>query len=272
MRHELHRAVDDEGGLFTVNIVMTSYHYDRAGPSRLASLASPPHGGYGARGNIGHKIFALSLTCGLHALAFAALMLKWQDAPIMVEPSQAIVVELLPLAAPPEPVQEVPEGPQQVEQKEQKPKEEDRPAPPDIVIPQPAPITIPAESPAERVEAADPVPETTAPRSMPAPPANRASSNAEATWEALLLAHLEKYRRYPASARNRGVQGVAYVRFRMNRAGRLLSAEIIRSSGSEALDRAALETLRRAEPLPAIPSDRPDILELSVPVEFFVRR
>lgn len=124
----------------------------------------------------------------------------------------------------------------------------------------------------QQAPAAEAVPATTAPRSLPAPPANHASSNAEATWEALLLSHLQKYRRYPAAARARREQGVAYVLFRMNRQGQLLSAAIARSSGSAALDRAALETLRRAQPLPAIPDDRPDPLELSVPVEFFVHR
>jgi len=47
----------------------------------------------------------------------------------------------------------------------------------------------------------------------------------------------------------------------MNREGRVLSASIARGSGYVALDREALATLRRAEPLPRIPPDRP--------VEFF---
>jgi protein TonB len=128
----------------------------------------------------------------------------------------------------------------------------------------------PVEQPVEQLKAADPVPEKTAPRSLPAPPANRMSSNAETTWEALLLAHLEKYRRYPASARARREEGVAHVHFRMNRAGAVLSAEILRSSGSAMLDRAALDTIRRAQPLPAIPEDKADVLDLSVPVEFFI--
>jgi len=65
---------------------------------------------------------------------------------------------------------------------------------------------------------------------------------------------------------------VVHVTFRMNRQGQVLSSSIARSSGSSALDRAALDTLRRAQPLPAIPDDRPDPLQLSVPVEFFVNR
>lgn len=212
-------------------------------------------------------------TAGLFLLLAFAALFTWRVVRPAFPPPAPMVVNLLSLTAPPEPAQEVPEGPQQLEQKAQKPeKREDRPEPPEILVPQPSPTTSTAEPPVEQAKAADPVPETTAPRSLPAPPANHASSNAEATWEALLLAHLEKYRRYPAAARARREQGVAHVTFRMDRQGRLLSAAIARSSGSAALDRAALETLRRAQPLPAIPDDKPDPLELSVPVEFFVRR
>lgn len=219
------------------------------------------------------RLVGIGGTAGVFALIAFAAFFTWRAVSPMIAPPAPLVVELLPLAAPPEPVQEVPEGPQQVEQKEQKPKErEEPPEPPEIVIPQISPITMPSPPPVEQVQAADPVPETTAPKSVPAPPANRASSNAEATWEAQLLAHLGKYRRYPAAARARREQGVVHVRFRMNRKGAVLSAEVLRSSGSVALDRAALETLRRAQPLPAIPEDRPDELDLTIPVEFFVRR
>ena len=86
-----------------------------------------------------------------------------------------------------------------------------------------------------------------------------------------MLARLEKFRRYPGAARSARQQGVVYIRFRMNRGGRVLSSSLVRSSGFPALDQAALETLRRADPLPKIPADRPDEIELSVPVEFYIR-
>lgn len=212
-------------------------------------------------------------TGGIFALLAFAAFFTWRVVQPIVAPPAPLVVDLLSFTAPPEPVQEVPEGPQQVEQKAQKPEErEEKPEPPEIVVVQPSPIATAAEPPVETAKAADPVPQTTAPKSLPAPPANHASSNTEVTWEALLLAHLEKYRRYPAAARARREQGVVHVTFRMNRQGQLLSAAIARSSGSAALDRAALDTLRRAQPLPPIPADKPDPLELSVPVEFFVKR
>jgi protein TonB len=86
--------------------------------------------------------------------------------------------------------------------------------------------------------------------------------------EGLILAHLERFRRYPARACAARQQGVTHVRFKMNRAGMLLSSTIVQKSGSFDLDQAALDTLRRAQPLPTIPADRPDVVELNIPVEF----
>ncbi|QIG79073.1 energy transducer TonB family protein [Stakelama tenebrarum] len=217
---------------------------------------------------------AILLTALLLSAILAVSIIRWYAAP--PSPSDApapLVVELLPLAAPPDPVREVPEGPARTEQEEQEPEEPEEPQKDIPVIPRiPAPprIEVPREFPESRQ--ADPIPETTAPRSLAAPTAALAASNVEQSWETRLLAHLEQHRRYPAAARARREQGVVHIRFRMNRAGRILSASIARSSGSRTLDRAALATLRRSEPLPPIPEDRPEELEISVPVEFFVRR
>ncbi|AJA11192.1 hypothetical protein SKP52_21690 [Sphingopyxis fribergensis] len=216
------------------------------------------------------RFVGLSGTTAVFLLVAAATLLTWQLARPTVVP-KPLAVNLLPLAAPTEPTQDVPEGPRQIEQEQQSQEREEQPVLPEIMNPRVSPVTRPTP-PKEQSRAADPVPETTAPKSLAAPPADQASSNSEATWEALLLAHLERYRRYPAAARARREQGVAHVRFRMTRDGQVLSSEIIRSSGSSALDRAALDTLRRAQPLPAVPATRPAPLELAVPVEFFLNR
>ena len=115
-------------------------------------------------------------------------------------------------------------------------------------------------------------PQTTAPPVQPAPVAARAASNAVATWEGQVLAALEKTRRYPPAAQARRQQGVAHVRFRMNRAGKVLWSRLERSSGFGELDRAAVDAPKRAQPLPQIPAERPDEIELVVPVEFFLAR
>lgn len=67
-------------------------------------------------------------------------------------------------------------------------------------------------------------------------------------------------------------QGVPWIRFVIDRQGRVLSASLERSSGVPDLDREALALPKRAQPLPKPPEDRPgETLELVVPVEFFIR-
>lgn len=205
----------------------------------------------------------------LFAIAIGASLLTWQTAYRVAKPAEALVVQLAPLAAPPEPSADVAEGPRQIERKQQKAqKKYPEPTLPAIVRTMPAPPKAPEAM--QQQPAAEAVPQTSAPKPITAPPAPQASSNIERTWEALLLGHLQKYRRYPAAARARGEQGTVYVRFRMDRGGSVLSCDIVQSSGSALLDRAALDTLRRAQPLPRIPDDRPAEIELSIPVEFFV--
>ena len=52
-----------------------------------------------------------------------------------------------------------------------------------------------------------------------------------------LFGHLNRYKRYPASARMRRQEGVVSFRFTMDRQGHVLSYEIAKTSGSDALDR-----------------------------------
>ena len=86
-----------------------------------------------------------------------------------------------------------------------------------------------------------------------------------------LFGHLNRYKRYPASARMRRQEGVVSLRFTMDRKGRVLSYEIAKTSGSDALDNEARELIKRAEPLPAIPAAfSRDTLDLVVPIEFFL--
>ncbi|TCM38744.1 protein TonB [Novosphingobium sp. ST904] len=217
------------------------------------------------------RCMGLGSTTFLILAVLALGFVTWRIVPAAAESSRPLLLEFKPPAAPPEPDMQVPEGPRQVEQKAQAQPESSEAPPPLEPESNPSVPSSPARPPAEPASVAEAVPETTAPRSLPAPPAERAANDAKVTWEALLLSHMERYRRYPATARSRGEQGIAYVQFTMNREGRVLSARIGRSSGSALLDGAALATIRRAQPLPAIPADRPDPQRLTVPVEFFTQ-
>jgi len=131
------------------------------------------------------------------------------------------------------------------------------------------------DKPAPVVALAAPVP--TAPQSAPAPaeraaapavaPVERATSSAIANWERLLVAQLERHKRYPPQAH--GKVGEARLEFSMDRAGKVLASRIVRSSGNEALDQEALALLRRAAPLPPPPAGLPDDrLSFVVPIRY----
>ena len=58
----------------------------------------------------------------------------------------------------------------------------------------------------------------------------------------------------------------------MDRAGHVLSFEVVGSSGWADLDKEALDLIQRAQPLPSIPKDYPgETLDLIVPVVFSLR-
>ena len=67
-------------------------------------------------------------------------------------------------------------------------------------------------------------------------------------------------------------QGVPYIRFVMDREGKVLSVRLERSSGYRPLDDEAVALPKRAQPLPKPPEDvKGETVELVVPVEFFMR-
>lgn len=65
-----------------------------------------------------------------------------------------------------------------------------------------------------------------------------------------IIRKIEAAKRYPRVARKMGIEGTATVRFKLKPGGQVEAVEIIESSGSEILDKASLETIRDAAPLP----------------------
>lgn len=194
----------------------------------------------------------------------AALFLRLAPPAAMIEPP-AMVVTLAAPASPPRPVQEQPKPAPKTQEQQM------RPSPP-------SPPVRPRESraPAPEVLAfAPPRPEPRppqiqgAPPAITAPPAPRVTSNAPDSWQGRVLAHLDKHRRYPAAALARRQQGVVFVRFSLDRQGRVLSARLEAPSGFAMLDREAVGLPGRASPVPKPPEGiAGDVIELVVPVEF----
>lgn len=92
------------------------------------------------------------------------------------------------------------------------------------------------------------------------------SSVSPATWKGELMAHLNRYKRYPSGATGSGTASVA---FTISRSGQVLSSRLIRSSGDPALDAEAASLPRRASPVPAPPPNiGGGIVTLTVPIHF----
>ncbi|MCC6007311.1 MAG: energy transducer TonB, partial [Rhodobacteraceae bacterium] len=74
------------------------------------------------------------------------------------------------------------------------------------------------------------------------------SAQAMAVWGSQIRARVERARRHPGTG-----SGTAVVAFTLSREGALLAVQVAQSSGHAALDRAALEAVRRAAPFPPAP-------------------
>jgi protein TonB len=130
-----------------------------------------------------------------------------------------------------------------------------------------------------------PIPEETAP-SVPTPPSTaqparkieRATpssmarpavpSGSAVAYQRLLMSHIARYKRYPAGLRPDQTNSIVQVMFAMRRDGSVTGMWVRASSGYWLLDQAATDTIRRAQPLPAIPADLPDTLTILMPVAF----
>ncbi len=69
---------------------------------------------------------------------------------------------------------------------------------------------------------------------------------------AVIESALERSKTYPRMARERGIQGVVHVRFKLRPSGDVETVEIVRSSGYDILDDASVRTVYRAAPMPYV--------------------
>ncbi len=63
---------------------------------------------------------------------------------------------------------------------------------------------------------------------------------------------IERSKNYPRVARERGIQGVVHVRFKLRTTGDVETVEIVKSSGYDILDSASIRTVYRAAPMPYV--------------------
>ena len=159
---------------------------------------------------------------------------------------------------PPAPEEELPlpklaEAPKPTIQVPKPVKPKPKPQPPKPVEKKPEP---PKEKPSEDPPSETPPSHAPAEKSaQPAPGPSPQQVAAKASWEGALLAHLQKYKKYPKSALNSGKEGMNRLRFVVDAEGNVLSYELVGRSGNANLDRATLDMIRNAQPLPKPPAD-----------------
>ncbi|MGE0768413.1 MAG: TonB family protein [Hyphomicrobiaceae bacterium] len=88
-------------------------------------------------------------------------------------------------------------------------------------------------------------------------------------WQRDIVMHINKKKRYPQKAQAARQSGIVTVTFTMDRQGKLTRAAVSKGTGYEALDEAAIDMLKRADPLPAPPAAMTgETFEFVVPVRF----
>jgi protein TonB len=137
-------------------------------------------------------------------------------------------------------------------------------APGPIAMPPPD-VSIPAPPPPLAVQQTEARPTPPAPMATP----QAVESESRDSFLGRLLAQLNRFKQYPRSARQARIEGVVMLHFVLDAQGKVLSAEIAKSSGRPVLDAEALALIQRAQPLPALPADYPTrTLDAVVPIAF----
>ena len=153
------------------------------------------------------------------------------------------------------------------------------PAPPKpIVKPPPKPVRRHLEqaAPSPTPTSSQPTPAAiAAPQTAYAPtpvPAPVPSSEVSPGYRALLSAWLDSHKRYPDSARQRGEEGRAILRFAVDRSGRVLSFAVAQSSGFPDID-ASIGEMMRSATLPPFPAGMTQQrIDVSVTIRFSLAR
>ncbi|WKT00964.1 energy transducer TonB [Gallibacterium salpingitidis] len=100
-------------------------------------------------------------------------------------------------------------------------------------------------------------------------------SSEKASWQSLLMAHLQRYQRYPAQALKNQIKGKPIVTVEIDRDGSVLFVGLKHSSGSADLDDEAVSAVKRASPLPVPPTSiigQKTNLKISFGVDFFINK
>ncbi len=85
--------------------------------------------------------------------------------------------------------------------------------------------------------------------------AGAGSKGVRVSYATELRRWIERHKRYPRSAKMRGVEGTGVVRITIDRAGRVLQASLVQSAGDRVLDDEIRQLPKRASPAPKPPEE-----------------
>jgi protein TonB len=235
---------------------------------------------------------AVVLAIALHAAVVGACFFHLAFATRLPTASAVAIDLAVEAAAPPAPKREVAPGPDQVKTVKVRPKPllelKKLPfdPPPETKATEVKPDVAFAKKSQEDVkpdvQTQPPAPETTRQVSLDVKPdkkleapivggVNSGSTKAEDLWEARVGAKLQKLKHYPAASMSLHEEDLVVVHFVIDRNGKVLQAEVVRSKGFTRLNGEAVDLLHRASPLPKPPPEvQGETIERSVPIEFFV--
>lgn len=150
-----------------------------------------------------------------------------------------------------------------------KPKPEPKPEPKPKPKPEPKPRPKPAPVVAQKVNAAQTVVQQKATTGKASAAHNGGQAGAKADYYAKLKAKLAHNKRYPRASRRRGEEGIVTVSFTAHANGDARPIRVVESSGSKRLDQAAIDMVKRSQPLPAFNLEMgSDAIEITLPVAF----
>jgi periplasmic protein TonB len=222
-----------------------------------------------------------------HGCVAAVLIMLGAQLPLPVPVATSGIEITLAPPEPPPPVAETPPPPPE-------PPPPEPPPPPEV---QPPPLEPPP--PVVETEAPPPPPAPPKPALKPPPPRRPPSQPARvqapqqtamvpphaappappptgpvvsASYRLALSAWLESHKHYPESARERGEEGRAVLRFRVDRSGRVLDYVLLQSTGHPDLD-ASIDQMMRGASMPPFPAEMPaSEVEVSVTIRFALAR
>lgn len=219
----------------------------------------------------------------IHVVGAVALLARWNDPADVVANAPVIMIELAPVPVAPDVTpSRLPTGPRQPEARPEpdQPKTVEKS---EIMTERvkeaelPATQTNSAEKPAEKKQKQKQASLASAPSTAQqraertaarAPGSVSQNLDAVPNWKSALVARLERYKRYPPEAQSRAETGVTQLAFSVDRSGGVHHARVVRSSGSNVLDREAVALAERASPMPPPPAE---ITGAQIPIEVPIR-